>query len=130
MKEERRFRVDNQPYGKTSEVLDEMAFENFVNKHSVIGSMADLDTASLDDFTAFYKTYYAPNNAVLAISGDVDPRSRSTRSGNTSAAFPLARRRRRWTRRSRRRAPRSGRRLTIRWRGSCSSTPGITFPAA
>jgi zinc protease len=73
VKEERRFRVDNQPYGKTSELLDEMAFENFVNKHSVIGSMADLDTASLDDFTAFYKTYYAPNNAVLAISGDLDP---------------------------------------------------------
>jgi zinc protease len=73
VKEERRFRVDNQPYGKTSEALDEMAFENFVNKHSVIGSMADLDTASLEDFTAFYKTYYAPNNAVLAISGDVDP---------------------------------------------------------
>ena len=72
VKEERRFRVDNQPYGRTSEVLDDMAFQNFVNKHSVIGSMADLDTASLEDFTAFYKTYYAPNNAVLAISGDVD----------------------------------------------------------
>jgi zinc protease len=73
VKEERRLRVDNQPYGRTSEVLDEMAFENFANKHSVIGSMADLDTASLEDFTSFYKTYYAPNNAVLAISGDVDP---------------------------------------------------------
>jgi predicted Zn-dependent peptidase len=73
VKEERRFRVDNQPYGKTSELLDEMAFQNFPNKHSVIGSMADLDTASLEDFTAFYKTYYAPNNAVLSISGDVDP---------------------------------------------------------
>jgi zinc protease len=73
VKEERRFRVDNQPYGKTSETLDEMAFENFANKHSVIGSMADLDTASLEDFTSFYKTYYAPNNAVLSISGDVDP---------------------------------------------------------
>ena len=73
VKEERRFRVDNQPYGKTSETLDEMAFENFANKHSVIGSMADLDTASLEDFTSFYKTYYAPNNAVLSISGDLDP---------------------------------------------------------
>jgi zinc protease len=73
VKEERRFRVDNQPYGRTSEVLDEMAFQNFNNKHSVIGSMTDLDTASLDDFTAFYKMYYAPNNAVLAIAGDVDP---------------------------------------------------------
>src|SRR3954468_8141242 len=73
VKEERRFRVDNQPYGKTSELLDEMAFQNFANKHSVIGSMADLDTASLEDFTSFYKTYYAPNNAVVSISGDVDP---------------------------------------------------------
>lgn len=73
VKEERRFRIDNQPYGKTSEMLDEMAFGNFVNKHSVIGSMADLDTASLEDFTRFYQTYYAPTNAVLAISGDVDP---------------------------------------------------------
>lgn len=73
VKEERRFRVDNQPYGRTSEVLDELAFENFVNKHSVIGSMADLDTAALEDFTRFYRTYYAPHNAVLAISGDVDP---------------------------------------------------------
>ena len=73
VKEERRFRVDNQPYGKANEQLDDLAFQNFPNKHSVIGSMSDLDTASLADFTAFYKTYYAPNNAVLAIAGDVDP---------------------------------------------------------
>ena len=73
VKEERRSRVDNQPYGKTSEALDQLAFENFVNKHSVIGSMADLDAASVEDFTTFFKTYYAPNNAALAIAGDVDP---------------------------------------------------------
>ena len=73
VKEERRLRVDNQPYGKTSEVLDELAFENFVNKHSVIGSMADLDAATIADFRAFFKTYYAPNNAAIAIAGDVDP---------------------------------------------------------
>ena len=73
VKEERRLRVDNQPYGKTSEVLDQLAFENFVNKHSVIGSMADLDAATIADFRAFFKTYYAPNNAAIAIAGDVDP---------------------------------------------------------
>ena len=72
VKEERRLRVDNQPYGKTSETIAELAFENFANKHSIIGSMADLDAASLEDFAEFFKTYYAPNNAVLAIAGDVD----------------------------------------------------------
>ena len=75
VKEERRLRVDNQPYGRTSETIAELAFENFANEHSIIGSMADLDAASLEDFQAFFKTYYAPNNAVLAISGDVDEKS-------------------------------------------------------
>ena len=73
VKEERRLRVDNQPYGRTSETISELAFENFANEHSIIGSMADLDAASLEDFTEFFKTYYAPNNAVLSIAGDVDP---------------------------------------------------------
>jgi zinc protease len=72
VKEERRLRVDNQPYGRTSEIVGELAFENFANEHSIIGSMADLDAASLEDFAAFFKTYYAPNNAVIAIAGDVD----------------------------------------------------------
>ena len=72
VKEERRLRVDNQPYGRTSETVAELAFENFANEHSIIGSMADLDAASLSDFSEFFKTYYAPNNAVLAIAGDVD----------------------------------------------------------
>ena len=75
VKEERRLRMDNQPYGKTSEVIGELLFENFANEHSIIGSMADLDAASLEDFTDFFKTYYAPNNAVLAIAGDVDAKT-------------------------------------------------------
>jgi zinc protease len=75
VKEERRLRIDNQPYGRTSETMAELAFENFANRHSIIGSMADLDAASLEDFAAFFKTYYAPNNAVLAIAGDVDERT-------------------------------------------------------
>jgi len=64
--------VDNQPYGKTFEMRDELAYENFAYEHSVIGSMADLSAATVDDVAAFFKTYYAPNNAVVAIVGDVD----------------------------------------------------------
>jgi predicted Zn-dependent peptidase len=74
VQEERRLGVDNQPYGKTSEALDELAYDNFAYEHSVIGSMQDLNAASVDDVASFFKTYYAPNNAVLAIVGDVDPR--------------------------------------------------------
>ena len=74
VKEERRFRYDNQPYGTTSLTMDEMAFQNFANQHSVIGSMTDLDAATIQDFADFFKTYYAPSNAVLAIAGDVDPK--------------------------------------------------------
>jgi len=72
VQEERRLRVDNQPYGKVFEALDELAYENFAYAHSVIGSMADLDAATVDDVAGFFKTYYAPNNAVLSIVGDVD----------------------------------------------------------
>jgi zinc protease len=72
VQEERRSRVDNQPYGKTFEALDELAYDNFAYEHSVIGSMADLSAASVDDVAAFFKTYYAPNNAVVGIVGDVN----------------------------------------------------------
>ena len=72
VKEERLLRVDNQPYGRTFEVIEDLAYENFAYEHSVIGSMQDLDAATVDDAAAFFKTYYAPNNAVLSIVGDVD----------------------------------------------------------
>ena len=75
VQEERRLGVDNQPYGKTFETLDELAYENFAYEHSVIGSMADLDAATVEDVAAFFKTYYAPNNAVIAIVGDVDTKT-------------------------------------------------------
>jgi zinc protease len=71
VQEERRGRVDNQPYGKSAELLPELAYENFAYEHSVIGSMTDLNAATVDDVVNFFKTYYAPNNAVLAIVGDV-----------------------------------------------------------
>jgi zinc protease len=75
VQEERRLGVDNQPYGKTFEAIDELAYENFAYEHSVIGSMADLSAASVADVSAFFKTYYAPNNAVIGIVGDVDTKT-------------------------------------------------------
>ena len=75
VQEERRLRVDNQPYGKTSLVIDELAYDNFAYEHSVIGSMEDLSAASVADVASFFKTYYAPNNAVIAIVGDVDTKT-------------------------------------------------------
>jgi zinc protease len=75
VQEERRSGVDNQPYGKTFEVLEELAYENFAYEHSVIGSMADLSAATVDDVASFFRMYYAPNNAVLAVVGDVDTKA-------------------------------------------------------
>ena len=72
VQEERRLRVDNQPYGATFERTNEQAYDNPAYKHSTIGSMADLNAASVEDVAAFFKTYYAPNNAILSIVGDVD----------------------------------------------------------
>jgi zinc protease len=70
VQEERRLRVDNQPYGKTFEAVDDLAFDAFAYKHSIIGSMDDLNAASLQDVQEFFKRYYAPNNATIAIVGD------------------------------------------------------------
>ncbi len=70
VQEERRLRVDNQPYGKTSEAISDTAYDNFGYKHSTIGSMAALNAASLEELKTFFRIYYAPNNAVLALVGD------------------------------------------------------------
>jgi len=75
VQEERRLGVDNVPYGKLEDVLPGLAYENFAYKHSVIGSMADLSAATVEDVAAFFKMYYAPNNAVLGIVGDVDTKA-------------------------------------------------------
>ncbi|MDB4898903.1 MAG: peptidase domain protein [Gemmatimonadetes bacterium] len=71
---ERRWSMDNQPYGSWWERLPALCFpaEHPFN-HSLIGSMADLDAASLDDIAHFFATYYTPDNAVLSIAGDFDP---------------------------------------------------------
>jgi zinc protease len=74
VQEERRLRVDNQPYGKSTEELDSMAYDNFPYHHSVIGSMEDLNAASIDDVKNFFRIYYAPNNVVMVLAGDLDPK--------------------------------------------------------
>ncbi|MEK6324257.1 MAG: pitrilysin family protein [Acidobacteriota bacterium] len=71
VQEERRRGIDNQPYARTSEKFQEVMYDNFAYKHSVIGSMDDLNAASLQDVKDFFRIYYAPNNAALALVGDV-----------------------------------------------------------
>ncbi len=72
VKEEKRLRYDNQPYVNGFLRLFEMSFKNPANAHSTIGSMEDLDAATVDDIREFFRIYYAPNNAVLSIVGDFD----------------------------------------------------------
>ena len=73
VKNERRWSVDNQPYGTWWEKLPALAFPpSHPFHHSLIGSMEDLSDASLDDVAQFFRTYYTPNNAVLTIAGDFD----------------------------------------------------------
>ena len=73
VKNERRWSVDNQPYGSWWERLPALCFPpTHPFHHSLMGSMEDLSAASLDDVAAFFRTYYTPDNAVLTIAGDVD----------------------------------------------------------
>lgn len=69
VKEEKRLRYDNQPYGQIFDLIAEMVYKNFANSHSTIGSMEDLDDATVEDVQDFFRVYYAPNNAVLVLSG-------------------------------------------------------------
>jgi predicted Zn-dependent peptidase len=71
---ERRWSMDNQPYGTWWERLPALCFPmDHPFHHSLIGSMADLDAASLEDIQTFFATYYTPDNAVLSVAGDFDP---------------------------------------------------------
>jgi len=75
VQEERRLRIDNQPYGVLFELLPATVFDNFAYKHSLIGSMADLNAATLQDVQQFFHTFYAPNNATIALVGDFDQKT-------------------------------------------------------
>jgi zinc protease len=71
---ERRQRVDNQPYGRAFERLHELLFaDGHPYRWPVIGYMDDIAAADLDDVRQFFATYYRPNNAVLTLAGDLDP---------------------------------------------------------
>ena len=70
VKEERRMRIDNQPYGRLNELIYDQAFMVHPYKHPTIGSMKDLESASINDVRDFFRTYYVPDNATLVLVGD------------------------------------------------------------
>ncbi len=72
VKEERRMRVENQPYGRLNEIVYDQAFSVHPYKHPTIGSMKDLEAASIEDVRDFFRTYYVPNNATLVLVGDFE----------------------------------------------------------
>ncbi|HUF12532.1 MAG TPA: pitrilysin family protein [Longimicrobiales bacterium] len=71
VKEERRMRIDNQPYGSAFLTLDTLSTNYDPYRHTVIGSMDDLEAATTEDVMSFYRRYYVPNNATLVLAGDV-----------------------------------------------------------
>ena len=72
VKEERRLSFDNRPYNTAIiDVWPQLAFQNWQSSHSLIGTFEDLNAASVEDVAKFFKTYYAPNNAILSIVGDI-----------------------------------------------------------
>ena len=70
VKEEKRTRMDNQPYGRFQAVVKENLFKKHPYRWATIGSMEHLDAATLEEFQAFNKKFYIPNNAVLVVAGD------------------------------------------------------------
>lgn len=71
VKEERRMRIDNAPYGNGFLMLDTLHSDYKPYRHTVIGTMADLDAATAADVVSFYKKYYVPNNATIVLAGDI-----------------------------------------------------------
>jgi zinc protease len=74
VKQERRLHFDNRPY--TTAILEQwpqLIYQNRQSSHSLIGSFEDLNAATVEDVSRFFKTYYAPNNAALALAGDIEP---------------------------------------------------------
>ena len=73
VKEERRWRYESEPFGLLSEIVYDHAFNVHPYKHTAIGSMRDLEAASIEDVREFYETFYVPENATLVVVGDIDP---------------------------------------------------------
>ncbi len=72
VKEEKRQRIDNQPYGRFASEVFKRLFTSHPYRWQPIGSMEHLDASKLDEFKAFFKKYYVPNNAILTIAGDIN----------------------------------------------------------
>ena len=70
-------RIENQPYGRLQELISDQAFTTHPYKHPVIGSMKDLDAASVEDVRDFWRTYYVPNNATAVLVGDFETKEAS-----------------------------------------------------
>ncbi len=79
---------ENQPFGQVFDQLSPMLFKNFANAHSVIGSMEDLNEATVKDVQDFFRINYAPNNAVLVISGSFDPKEAKEQVSKYFATIP------------------------------------------
>ena len=75
VKEEKRLRIDNQPYIPAALKIEEMSFNNWSNGHAVIGTFEDLEASSTKDVQEFFHKYYSPQNACMVIAGDVDHKS-------------------------------------------------------
>ena len=89
VKEEKRQRYDNVPYGDVMERLIALTFPtDHPYGHTTIGSMADLDAATLADVGAFFRRHYLPNNAVLTIAGDIEPEDAFTRAQTYFGTLP------------------------------------------
>ena len=110
VKEERRMRIENQPYGRLNEIIYDHAFTTHPYKHPTIGSMADLEAASIDDVRDFHRTFYVPDNATVTLVGDFDSAQALQMVNQYFGRVPKARGRCRATfRRSRRRRRSAGR---------------------
>ncbi len=90
VKEERRMRVDNQPYGRLNEIIYDQAFTVHPYKHPTIGSMQDLEAAPIEDVRDFYQTFYVPENATLVLVGDFDSAQAKQLAGQYLGRVPKA----------------------------------------
>ena len=90
VKEERRWRYENEPFGLLSEIVYDHAFTAHPYKHTAIGSMRDLEAASINDVRDFYNTYYVPENATLVVVGDIEPENTLQMIGHYLGRVPTA----------------------------------------
>ena len=91
VKEERRFRYENEPFGLLAEIVYDNAYTAHPYKHTAIGSMEDLSAASIEDVREFYNTYYVPANATIVIVGDIDPENTQQMVEHYLGRVPVAR---------------------------------------